>query len=77
MKKLICVLLASVLLLSCLTSCGKSGYSYKFKVGEQIVDLTDIAEDFIRIAINQMSKSMKNSNLMLKALKSTSDTQTM
>ena len=48
MKKLICVLLASVLLLSCLTSCGKSGYSYKFKVGEQIVDLTDIAERFYK-----------------------------
>ena len=46
MKKIISVLLVCLLLISCITGCNDSGYSYKFVVGGLTVDLTDIAERY-------------------------------
>lgn len=46
MKKIISVLLVCILIVSCISGCNKSGYSYKFEVGEQVIDLTDIAERY-------------------------------
>lgn len=46
MKKIISVLLVCLLLISCITGCNDSGYSYKFEVGGLTVDLTDIAERY-------------------------------
>ena len=46
MKKIISVLLVCILIVSCISGCNKSGYSYEFEVGGQVIDLTDIAERY-------------------------------